>query len=69
MNSEFPPAPFQVIANDAACEGLEDQEEQAREQARRSQAVQIALSWLLVGIPLAYGFYETLLRAAKLFTG
>jgi hypothetical protein len=29
----------------------------------------IALSWLLVGIPLAYGLYDTLLKAAKLFTG
>jgi hypothetical protein len=62
MNSEFP-APFQVIANDVT------PEDEARDQAPRGQAVQIALSWLLVGIPLAYGFYETLLRAAKLFTG
>lgn len=29
----------------------------------------IALAWLLVGIPLAYGLYDTLLKAAKLFTG
>lgn len=28
----------------------------------------IALAWLLVGIPLAYGLYDTLLKAAKLFT-
>jgi len=62
MNSEFP-APFEVIANDVT------PEDEARDRARRGQAVQIALSWLLVGIPLAYGFYETLLRAAKLFTG
>lgn len=27
----------------------------------------IALAWLLVGIPLAYGLYDTLLKAAKLF--
>ncbi|WP_394840553.1 hypothetical protein LZC95_25975 [Pendulispora brunnea] len=68
MNSEFP-APFRVIANDVSLEGREDQEDEARARARRGQAVQIALSWFLVGIPLAYGFYETLLRAAKLFTG
>lgn len=29
----------------------------------------LAIAWLLVGIPLAYGVYETLLKAAKLFTG
>lgn len=29
----------------------------------------ITLAWLLVGIPLAYGLYDTLLKAAKLFTG
>lgn len=29
----------------------------------------LAIAWLLVGIPLAYGVYQTLLKAAKLFTG
>ncbi|WP_394822426.1 hypothetical protein [Pendulispora albinea] len=29
----------------------------------------LVVAWLLVGIPLAYGIYETLLKAAKLFTG
>ncbi|WP_394837356.1 hypothetical protein LVJ94_10655 [Pendulispora rubella] len=29
----------------------------------------LVISWLLVGIPLAYGVYETLLKASKLFTG
>jgi hypothetical protein len=28
----------------------------------------IALSWVLVGIPLVYGVYNTLLEAAALFT-
>lgn len=29
----------------------------------------LTISWLLVGIPLAYGVYQTLLKAANLFTG
>jgi len=29
----------------------------------------LAISWLVVGAPLAYGVYQTLVKAAKLFTG
>ena len=29
----------------------------------------LACSWLAVGVPLAYGVYQTLVKAAKLFTG
>ncbi|WP_432573313.1 MFS transporter small subunit [Kineococcus sp. SYSU DK005] len=29
----------------------------------------VALGWTLVGVPLAYGVVETVLRASKLFTG
>jgi len=29
----------------------------------------IAFSWALVGVPLAYGIYETVLKATQLFTG
>ena len=29
----------------------------------------LAVSWLVVGVPLAYGVYQTLVKAAKLFTG
>ncbi|WP_202532378.1 hypothetical protein [Streptomyces sp. SID3212] len=29
----------------------------------------IAFAWLWVGIPLAYGVYELVLKAAQLFTG
>lgn len=32
-----------------------------------SNAVKLTLSWALVGIPLAWGVYVTLLNAAKLF--
>ena len=29
--------------------------------------VQLTVSWLLVGIPLAYGVFQTLTKAAALF--
>jgi hypothetical protein len=29
----------------------------------------VALAWLMVGLPLTYGVYQTLLKASKLFTG
>ncbi len=29
----------------------------------------IAFAWTLVGVPLAYGLYQTVKTAAKLFTG
>ncbi len=29
----------------------------------------IAFAWTLVGIPLAYGLYQTVTRAVALFTG
>lgn len=28
-----------------------------------------ALAWLWVGVPMAYGLYELLLKAVQLFTG
>lgn len=35
----------------------------------RSQAVEIAIVWLIVGIPFAYGVYNSLRAAANLFAG
>ena len=29
----------------------------------------VALAWALVGIPLAYGLWQTLVKASALFTG
>jgi hypothetical protein len=29
----------------------------------------LVFGWALVGIPLAYGVYETLVKASSLFTG
>ncbi|WP_432489207.1 MFS transporter small subunit [Kineococcus sp. SYSU DK018] len=32
-------------------------------------AARVALAWALVGVPLAYGVVETLVRASRLFGG
>ncbi len=32
-------------------------------------AARIAFAWTIVGVPLAYGIYETAKKAAALFTG
>ncbi len=34
-----------------------------------TSTARLVFAWVFVGIPLLYGVYETLLRAAKLFTG
>jgi hypothetical protein len=34
-----------------------------------SSPVVLALSWTLVGVPLLYGVYQTLMTAVALFTG
>jgi hypothetical protein len=39
------------------------------QQSTRTPVGLIALAWTLVGIPLAYGLYQTVTRAAALFTG
>ena len=31
--------------------------------------VKVGLAWALVGIPLAYGLWQTLVKASALFTG
>ncbi|WP_420481768.1 MFS transporter small subunit [Arthrobacter sunyaminii] len=31
-------------------------------------SIRITVSWLLVGVPLAYGVFQTLSRAAALFS-
>ncbi len=35
----------------------------------RTPAGLIAFAWTLVGVPLLYGLYQTVTRAAALFTG
>jgi len=34
-----------------------------------SMAARLAISWAVVGVPLAYGIYETVKKTAALFTG
>ncbi|WP_420814753.1 MFS transporter small subunit [Kineococcus siccus] len=34
-----------------------------------SSSARVALGWTLVGVPLAYGVVETLVRVSKLFAG
>jgi hypothetical protein len=36
-------------------------------QQTATTSLQLALAWLWVGIPLAWGVYQTLLNALKLF--
>jgi hypothetical protein len=39
------------------------------ENTKTSSAASILLAWLLVGIPLSWGVYNTLLSSMKLFHG
>jgi hypothetical protein len=36
-------------------------------ETKKDYTVQVVLAWLLVGIPLAWGVWKTLLNAIKLF--
>ncbi len=38
-------------------------------QSSPTSPILVALAWLLVGVPLAYGLWQTLVRASALFTG
>ena len=38
-------------------------------QAHKSHTGRLVLAWSVVGIPLAYGVSQTLIRATQLFTG
>ena len=37
------------------------------EDTKKSSAAAIALAWVLVGVPLTWGVYNTLLNSMKLF--
>jgi hypothetical protein len=39
------------------------------ENVKKSSAIMILAAWLLVGIPLGWGVYNTLLSSMKLFQG
>jgi len=34
-----------------------------------SMQARLIVSWTVVGVPLAYGLWQTLLKASQLFTG
>ena len=34
-----------------------------------SMQARLIMSWLVVGVPLAYGLWETLVKASQLFRG
>ena len=38
-------------------------------QSSPTSPVLVALAWLLVDVPLAYGLWQTLVRASALFSG
>ena len=40
-----------------------------RHHPRTTSPALVALAWLLVGIPLAYGLWQTLVKASALFSG
>ena len=40
-----------------------------QEQQPKGMAARLAFAWAVVGVPLAYGVYETAKKAAALFTG
>jgi hypothetical protein len=35
----------------------------------KNSPLQIALSWVIVGLPLAWGVYQTVLKSLPLFAG
>jgi hypothetical protein len=39
------------------------------ENAKKSSAAAILFAWLLVGVPLGWGVYNTLLNSMRLFQG
>lgn len=41
----------------------------AAHEPAKGTAVKLAVAWAFVGIPLAYGVFETARKAAALFTG
>ena len=42
---------------------------QGQEQASTTPAGLVAVAWALVGVPLAYGLYQTIKTASDLFGG
>ncbi|MCW2616828.1 MAG: hypothetical protein JWN08_3822 [Frankiales bacterium] len=45
------------------------QDLKGRERPMNGLALRLAVAWAVVGVPLAYGVYETAKKASALFTG
>jgi hypothetical protein len=44
-------------------------QQSAHDTGAKGMGAKLALAWTIVGVPLAYGVYETAKKAAALFTG
>ncbi|MDP9407074.1 MAG: hypothetical protein M3P95_04080 [Actinomycetota bacterium] len=49
--------------------GQHGQHGQGGDGAGGGNGVKLAIAWTIVGVPLAYGISQTLIRASQLFTG
>lgn len=64
MSSNDDPAPATpVTAGSDAVAGLDEHE------AVGNQTPRLVVSWLIVGLPLVYGIYQTISRTLPLFGG
>ena len=45
------------------------QQQRQQEQPPKGMVARLAFAWTIVGVPLAYGVYETAKKASALFTG
>ena len=46
---------------------MENREEIRADNGKQTSAAMIAFAWLLVGIPLAWGVYQTFIKSLALF--
>ena len=46
---------------------MENREEVRVDNGKRTSAATVALAWLLVGVPLAWGVYQTFIKSLALF--
>jgi len=46
-----------------------DRTDGAHDASETTPPLLVGAAWLLVGVPLAYGLWQTLVRASALFTG
>jgi len=46
---------------------MENQEENRAAAGKQTPAIAVAFAWLIVGIPLAWGVYQTFIKSLALF--